>query len=90
MAGYRKFAVPRIIARKPVPKAGIYMKYGKIATMHVWHCCPRCGQALNAGPDYQPRHCSHCGQKISFSGIVWPGDRELGAQRRGWDEPVQD
>ena len=83
MAAYRKLGLFRHMARKPIPRTGTYLKYGNVVTEHEWHCCPRCGHTLNAGPGYQPRYCSQCGQKISFSGIAWKEDRELGFAKEG-------
>ncbi|MCM1179961.1 MAG: hypothetical protein NC347_06875 [Clostridium sp.] len=81
----------RNIARKPIPKMGTYLKYGFVITEHESYLCPRCMSILNAGPNYQPRYCDQCGQKIDFSGIVWKADRELGyAERREAYEPVKD
>ena len=46
------------------------------------HLCPRCGSILNAGPNYQPRYCDQCGQKVSFKGIEWKEEKELGFAER--------
>ncbi len=66
------------IARKPVSKKKVYLKYGFVAVEQSCHCCPGCGHVLNAGPEYQPKYCDQCGQKISFSGVEWTEDKELG------------
>ena len=66
------------IARKPIPQMGTYLKYGMVNMEHERHLCPRCKNVLNAGPNYQPRYCDQCGQKVDFSGIQWKKDRELG------------
>lgn len=65
------------IARKPVKKMGTYLKYGYVVVEHEYHCCPRCGSKLNAGPNYQPKYCDQCGQHITFCGVVWKEDRDL-------------
>lgn len=79
------------IARKPIPKTDTYLKYGFVITEHEKYLCPRCKSALNAGPNYQPRYCDQCGQKINFTGIKWKEDKELGfAERRDVHEPVKD
>ncbi|MDE6518225.1 MAG: hypothetical protein K2L18_10330 [Acetatifactor sp.] len=81
----------RNIARKPIPKTDTYLKYGFVITEHEKYLCPRCKSALNAGPNYQPRYCDQCGQKINFTGIKWKEDKELGfAERRDVHEPVED
>lgn len=78
------------IARKPIPEMETYLKYGFVITEHEKHLCPRCKSVLNAGPDYQPNYCSQCGQKVSFSGIMWKKDKELGyADRRDICEPFK-
>lgn len=69
-------------ARKPVTRKSTYLKFGFVVTEHECHYCPRCKSVLNAGPDYQPRYCGHCGQKINFSKIEWKADKELGFAER--------
>lgn len=65
-------------ARKPVLKKSTYLKYGFVV-MECEDClCPRCRGVLNAGPNYQPRYCSRCGQKINFTGIEWAEEKQLG------------
>ncbi len=77
-------------ARKPILKKKTYLKYGFVVMEHEGCFCPRCGDILNAGPDYQPRYCSQCGQKMNFAGIVWTEDKQLGfAERREPYEPVK-
>ena len=71
------------IARRPVPKILTYLKYGFAITEHDIYCCPRCTKTLNAGPNYQPKYCDQCGQKVSFAGIIWKEDKELGFKKRG-------
>lgn len=68
----------RNIARKPIPKIETYLKYGFVLTEHECHFCPRCGQMLNAGPNYQPWCCDKCGQRITFNGVEWKSERTLG------------
>lgn len=65
-------------ARKPILRKITYLKFGFVITEHENHYCPRCNHILNAGRNYQPKYCDQCGQKISFSGIVWKEDRHLG------------
>ena len=65
------------IARKPIRKVGTYLKYGFIVMEHEYHSCPRCGSILNAGPNYQPKYCDQCGQRIMFRGVTWKEDKEL-------------
>ena len=64
--------------KKPIPKMGTYLKFGFVITEHESYLCPTCGHILSAGPNYQPRYCDQCGQRVSFSGIEWKEDRELG------------
>ena len=64
--------------RKPISKVGTYLKYGFAITEHESHFCPRCGSVLNVGPNYQPKFCDECGQRITFEGIEWKENRELG------------
>lgn len=66
------------IARKPVTKKKIYQRYGFVTVEQICHCCPGCGHVLNTGPEYQPKYCDQCGQKINFSGVEWVEDKELG------------
>lgn len=65
-------------AEKPISKMKTYLKYGVVIVEHQYHYCPRCGNVLNAGPEYQPKYCDQCGQKVSFTGIEWKKDRDLG------------
>lgn len=83
----------RSIARKPVPMMETYLKYGFVITEHQCYCCPRCGKPLNAGPQFQPKYCSECGQHVDFKGVKWKKDRELGystMQRRDEYASVKD
>ncbi len=74
----------RNIARKPIPKMGTYLKYGFIIMEHEKHLCPRCKSVLNAGPNYQPKYCDQCGQKVNFVNVEWKEEKELGFAER-WD-----
>lgn len=65
-------------ARKPIAREITYLKFGFVITEHENHYCPRCNHILNAGPNYQPKYCDQCGQKVSFAGIIWKEDKELG------------
>lgn len=70
-------------AQRSVSKIERYMKYGFAITEYERHYCPRCGNVLNAGPNYQPKYCERCGQKVSFEGIKWGEEKTLGyAERR--------
>lgn len=82
--------LPKWIARRPIEKTERYLKYGFVITECERYDCPRCGCALNAGPNYQPGYCSQCGQKINFRGTEWKPARELGfAERREENESVE-
>lgn len=71
-------------ARKPMLEKQTYLKYGFVIMEHEACLCPRCGHILNAGPGYQPKYCSECGQKMNFTDIVWTEDKKLGfADERG-------
>ena len=61
----------KFIARKPVVRREVYRKYGFTYVEHKPCYCPRCNHVLNAGPNFQPKYCSECGQKIDFSGVKW-------------------
>lgn len=69
-------------ARKPIVRKINYLKYGFVMTEHENLYCPRCNHVLNAGPIYQPKYCDRCGQKVSFAGIIWKEDKELGFKKR--------
>ena len=73
----------RSIARKPISKTGTYLKFGFVIMENESHLCPRCGKVLNAGPNYQPKYCDQCGQKINFAGIDWKKEKKLGYTERG-------
>ena len=80
----------RNVASKPIPHMRTYLKFGFIME-HESYLCPRCKSALNAGPNYQPRYCDQCGQKIDFSSIEWKEDKKLEyAERRETCESVKD
>lgn len=70
-------------ARKPIARKITYLKFGFVITERENHYCPRCNRVLNAGPNYQPKYCDQCGQKLNFSGIKWKEDKELGFAKRG-------
>ena len=36
-----------------------------------------CNHVLNAGPNFQPKYCSECGQKIDFSEVKWEEEKIL-------------
>jgi len=77
----------RDIERKPLPKIQTYLKYGFVITDHDVYCCPNCKKVLNAGPNYQPRYCSQCGQRVTFAGVEWREDRKKGyVDERGKSE----
>ena len=63
---------------KPVERIGRYLKYGFVVTEHQFFDCPACGYTLGIGPNYQPMFCDCCGQRISYSGIRYRKDRDLG------------
>ena len=65
------------IARKPKCKPVEHLKFGCLLVENDYYYCPRCGKVLNAGPDYQPRYCSECGQKVSFKQIEFRDDMVL-------------
>lgn len=66
------------MAMQPVKKIQIYLKYGCAITEHQHMDCPRCGHVLNAGPNYQPKYCDQCGQRITFDNVEWKPDRHIG------------
>lgn len=71
------------IARKPIARTMQYLKFGFVIVERYGYSCHRCRETLNAGPNYQPRYCEWCGQKINFSGAEWKEDRLLGYVERG-------
>lgn len=88
---HRKVWMPKGIARKPVARTETYLKYGFVITECEKYLCPRCGSILNAGPNYRPRYCDQCGQRISFKEAEWKEEKTLGfAERRANHEQVED
>lgn len=80
---HRKVWISKSIARKAVSRTETYLKYGFVVTEYEKYLCPRCRSILNAGPNYQPKYCERCGQKVSFEGIKWREEKTLGyAERR--------
>ena len=65
-------------AREPVAKTRTYLKYGFANTMIESYYCPRCRHLLNAGPDYQPRYCDQCGQRVGFDKVIWKEPETIG------------
>lgn len=74
----------KFIARKPVVRTEVYRKYGFTYVEHKPCYCPRCNHVLNAGPNFQPKYCSECGQKIDFSGVKWEKEKVLGYAERSF------
>lgn len=68
-------------ALKPTMKVQRYLKYGFVLTETQQCVCPKCKMVLNAGPNYQPKYCSECGQKLDFAGIKWKPEKEIGYMR---------
>ena len=79
----RKGSVQWLVPTKPVSKLETYLKYGFVLTETECHYCPRCKNILNAGPNYQPKYCAECGQRLSFKDIEWKREKELGYKERG-------
>lgn len=67
----------RLRRLRPMVGGIVYSKYGFVETEHQVCYCPACGELLNAGPNYQPRYCDHCGQALTFDGIMWEPDRDV-------------
>lgn len=65
-------------ARKPIESTIRYMKYGFVHVERKMYRCPKCGELLSAGPDYQPKYCGECGQKLDFSDAKWESEKILG------------
>lgn len=77
-------------ARKPIARKITYLKFGFVITEHENQYCPRCNHILNAGPNYQPKYCDQCGQKLNFSMVKWKEDKELGfSERRDVNEQIR-
>ncbi|MBR1374258.1 hypothetical protein IJ556_07415 [bacterium] len=70
-------------ARKPILNRTTYLKFGFVITEHTNCHCPRCKEILNAGPNYQPKYCDRCGQKVDFTDIQWEEDRDIGYAKEG-------
>jgi hypothetical protein len=73
----------RMIFRKKRGKAPIetkqtYFKFGFVITEQQCFQCPKCKKVLNAGPNYQPKYCAECGEKVSFDGIKYWPEKTLG------------
>lgn len=68
----------RFFKRKPQTKRVTYNKFGFVITETTYCYCPKCNEVLNAGPNYQPKNCSNCGQKLDFRGMQWKPDKQLG------------
>lgn len=82
--------LPKWIARPPHKEKVQYLKYGFVITECMSYLCPRCGCVLNTGPNYQPKYCDQCGQRVDFTKIKWKPDREIGfTERRDEDESVK-
>lgn len=57
--------------KKPIEKPYTYIKFGFVKTRATLYRCPTCNNSLNAGPNFQPKCCSACGQPIDFSDTKW-------------------
>lgn len=79
------------IARKPEVEKRAYLKYGLYPMRSRVCMCPRCFRTLNAGPNYQPKYCDQCGQRLTFEGIEWEKDEEFeqAAERGEANESVE-
>ena len=71
-------------ARKPFTGTMVYNKYGFVRIQVMTTYCPACRKQLNAGPNYMPKCCSECGQKLDWEGIEWKEDKCLGFVERAW------
>lgn len=69
-------------AMKPIERIANYLKYGFAITEHQYMDCPRCGHLMNAGPNYQPRYCDQCGQRVSFNGVIMERRQAFGIHIR--------
>lgn len=82
--------LPKWIAISSHEKEKQYIKYGFVIIECVSYLCPRCGCILNAGPNYQPKYCDQCGQKVSFKKTKWKSERKIGfTKRRKENESVE-
>ena len=70
-------------AMEPIERVAVYLRYGFVMMEHQYMDCPRCGHTLNVGPEYQPKYCDQCGQRVSFDGVIWREDRYLGYAEKG-------
>ena len=70
--------IPKFVARRPISNVETYTQMGKYIIKAVFYYCPRCQQRQNAGPNYQPRYCDRCGQRINFDGITWKEEKFIG------------
>jgi hypothetical protein len=63
---------------KPIAETYEYLKFGFVKTKSQRFRCPACGDILNAGPNYQPKFCGECGQKVDFEGVVYADEEFIG------------
>ena len=63
---------------QPVAEMYEYLKFGFVKTRTQRFRCPSCGDILCAGPNYQPKFCSECGQRLNFDGVVYTEEEFLG------------
>lgn len=63
---------------KPIIEHREYLKFGFCRTRFQAFFCPVCKAQLSAGPNFQPRFCDVCGQKIDFSGVEYEKEQHLG------------
>lgn len=61
--------------------SGDIFKVGSVKTGKPCYC-PRCNHVLNAGPNFQPKYCSECGQNPGMYAISC-GGIESNKQRIG-------
>lgn len=77
------------IPRRPIDTSERYLRYGFVITEAQQYICPRCHGPLNAGPNYQPRYCDNCGQRLNFEGAAFRPARQIGYTRKDdrviWD-----
>ena len=69
---------PEMNMMQPVPETYEYRTFGFVITRAVRHRCPACNAVLSAGPDYQPKFCGGCGQRVDFTGVTFPEEETLG------------
>lgn len=70
--------IPKFVARRPVIKVETYCRKGLYVERATRYYCPHCSHIQSAGPNYQPRYCDRCGQKINFDGIEWKETEFIG------------